>query len=547
MFGKSVSIVFCGLLSVALLCGCSKVESPFSELASPHHLNEMKHIETLMDRDPRSALDSLASLRLAAESESWMPLDANELLLREVQASYKCHALSDDSPDLAPVVRFYDSLALIYPDDQQLLFLQANAYYYKGVKCNDDVSAFAHFQKAFELAGDLLDLNEEPKVQRFMALSCTRLGEILFSCGIHEVAMSYFQSALDMFVRLDDPMAAAAVRRNQAAVHQAMKRYDKAIAAFDEAELLYPVSERFAYHAHGCLLFEQQCYDSALVLLVQSFAQNDPFAKTDAAAKLAEIYRLKGQVDNEIYYTRYFVESSLHESSLTPIRMEIEYLLKGKGQDELAEDKDSLAFLWLTLLIVVFVSVIVIMAFVIVRNRRRISHIENKITTIERKHSEENADKDSRIELMTQKLNDTREQLENVTRTTFEESWSKFSNSAIANKIRRSVEGKDIMIKSVGLYPKLKLKEVDILELIRVANGSFADFSTHLLHDYPELTTSDLRHCCLALLGMNDAEIAVLEGISYSGSNRRTKKIVGALNMDNSLEQSVLMYLRKFW
>ena len=148
---------------------------------------------------------------------------------------------------------------------------------------------------------------------------------------------------------------------------------------------------------------------------------------------------------------------------------------------------------------------------------------------------------------MTQELIDTREQLENVTKTTFEESWNSFSNSAIANKIRLSVEGKDIMIKSVGMYPKLKLKEVDLLELVRVANGYFNDFSSRLLHDYPELTTSDMHHCCLALLGMNDAEIAVLEGISYSGSNRRTKKIVSTLNMDNSLEQSVLMYLRKYW
>ena len=187
------------------------------------------------------------------------------------------------------------------------------------------------------------------------------------------------------------------------------------------------------------------------------------------------------------------------------------------------------------------------MAYVIVRNRKRISHIESKISTIERKHLQENADKDLEIEQMTQKLIDTREQLENATKTTFEESWKNFSDCAIANKIRHSVEGEDIMIKNVGMYPKLKLKEVDFLELIRMANGCFNGFSSRLLHDYPELTTSDLRHCCLALLGMNDAEMAVLEGISYSGSNRRTKKIVSVLSMDDSLEQSVLMYLRKYW
>lgn len=544
---KSVSIAFFLLLVAALLCGCKKGDTPFSETASPHHLNELKRIDALMDAHPSAALDSVNLLKKNGEVVDWSPLDANELTLREVQARYKCRSLSVDSPDLTPVIRFYDSLVALFPDDSDLGFLRANAYYYKGVECSNDVSAFEHFLKAYELANDSMKITDEPKVQRFVALSCTRLGEILYFYGIHEMAQSYFQLAFDHFVQLDDRVAAAAVKRNQAAVYQALKQYEMAVSTFSEAESMHPISEAFAYHAQGCALFEQQLYDSALVYLEQSFSQSDPFAKTDAAAKLSEIYRQKGQVDAEIYYTRYFVESSLHESSLTSTRMEIEYLLKSQNQKSSDEMTNHRPLSWVSLMVLVFVLVIAGMAYVIVRNRKRISHIENKITTIERKHSQENADKDHEIEQMAQKLNDTREQLENATKTTFEESWNNFSNSAIANKIRHSVEGKDIMIKSVGLYPKLKLKEVDILELIRVANGCFLDFSTRLLHDYPDLTTSDLRHCCLALLGLNDAEIAVLEGISYSGTNRRTKKIVSVLNMDNSLEQSILMYLRKYW
>ena len=547
---KSVSFVFLVLFVTAFLAGCTKGKSPFSVTSSPHHMNELKQIESLLDADPFAALDSIDSLKENGGVEAWSALDANELRLREIQALYKCRSLSSDCPDLTPVIGFYDSLVTLYPNDSELHFLRANAYYYKGVEWaadNDDVSAFAHFMKAYELANDSMKSVEEPKYQRFVALSCTRLGEILYYYGIHETALSFFQMAGEHFESMGDLVAASAVKRNEAAVYQALKQYDKAITAFADAESLHPVNDAFADHAKGGMFFEQQQYDSALFYLEKSFGQSDPFAKTDAAAKLSEIYRFKGQVDSEIYYTRYFVESSLHESSLTSRRMEIEYLLKSEDKEAIAETADSHSNAFVPLLVAVFLVVIALMAYVIVRNRKRISHIENKITTIERKHLQENADKDLEIEQMTQQLNDTREQLENVTKTTFEESWNNFSNSPIANKIRHSVEGKDIMIKSVGLYPKLKLKEVDILELIRVANGCFYDFSTRLLHDYPELTTSDLRHCCLALLGMNDAEIAVLEGISYSGTNRRTKKIVSVLNMDSSLEQSILMYLRKYW
>ncbi len=537
-------------LITVFLGACSENKTPFSEVDSPRHFDVLKTVESLLDSVPSQALDSIATLKKWNSVEPWLPLDANELKLREIQAQFKCRSLSSDCPDLTPVIEFYDSLVSLYPDDAELHFLRANAYYYKGVEssaANDDVSAFAYFMKAFELANDSMQPTEKPKYQRFVALSCTRLGEILYYYGIHETACQYFQMACERFSSLGDMAAAGAVKRNEAAVYQALKQYDKAVATFDDAESLHPGSAFFVYHAKGGSFFDQQQYDSALFYLEKSFGESDPFAKTDAAAKLSEIYRMKGEVDSEIYYTRYFVESSLHESSLTSRRMEIEYLLKSEKQELLPDKSDRHFSSFVPLLVVALLIVIALMAYVILRNRRRISHIENKITTIERKHLQENADKDLEIEQMTQMLNDTREQLENVTKTTFEESWNNFSNSPIANKIRNSVEGKDIMIKSVGLYPRLKLKEVDILELIRVANGCFAGFSSRLLHDYPELTTSDLRHCCLALLGMNDAEIAVLEGISYSGTNRRTKKIVSVLDMDSSLEQSVLMYLRKYW
>ena len=101
------------------------------------------------------------------------------------------------------------------------------------------------------------------------------------------------------------------------------------------------------------------------------------------------------------------------------------------------------------------------------------------------------------------------------------------------------------MIKSVGVYPKLKLKEMDYINLVQEANRCFPDFSSRFLKDYPDLNIADLRHCCLGLLGMNDAEIAVLEGISYSGANRRTNKILSILQAGESLESAVISYLKR--
>lgn len=145
---------------------------------------------------------------------------------------------------------------------------------------------------------------------------------------------------------------------------------------------------------------------------------------------------------------------------------------------------------------------------------------------------------------MAQQLSDTREQLQ-ANRAGFDEAWKAFTTSDVVTKIRHSVEGKDIMIKSVGVYPKLKLKEMDYINLVQEANRCFPDFSSYFLKDYPDLNIADLRHCCLGLLGMNDAEIAVLEGISYSGANRRTNKILSILHSGESLESAVINYLKR--
>lgn len=524
------------LLITMLLCACGKEQSAFTRQNAPRHFTEMKALEKLLEVDPVVALDSMNALKAVNMREPFSVLDNNELRLREVQAQYKNRCLTKDSPDLAPVVAFYDSLAILFPNDADLQFLRANTYYYKGVECafaNDDVSAFSHYLKALGVMQQREDRNDNSYAKRFIALIYTRLSEMLYRYGFREAAFetchkaaSYYESETDL----------AAMMRFEAAIYQSQKDYDKALTLFENAEQRMPVGDEPMQLAVGAKLFELQQFDSAAPHLERAFTHGDRFARVDAAAKLAEICRDKGLADQELAYTRYYVENSLMETRLTSHKMEIEYLFDefNNPKTEMIPTKgnnySSMLILSLFLLLV-----IAFMAFIIYRNRRRISHIENKITDIEQKHEQENADKDLELEQMAQRLN--------APRIDFDTAWKSFSESDIVRKIKQSVEGKDIMIKSVGVYPKLKLKEMDYIELVKEANHCFPDFSSRFLKDFPDLNVADLRHSCLALLGLNDAEIAVLEGISYSGTNRRTKKILTVIGQGNNLEQALLSYL----
>ena len=387
------------------------------------------------------------------------------------------------------------------------------------------------------------DWSGNPYTQRFIALIYTRLSEVLFRYNLPEAALESCRNA-SSFYQSDADLAA--MMRFEAAIYQAQKDYDMALARFQESQALMPSGDGVVQLSIGTKLFDLQQYDSAVPHLEQAFNNGDRFSRVAAAAKLSEIYRNKGDSEKELYYTRYYVENSMMESRMASRKMEIEYLYEDfNHSEEEASPKEEPSRQPLRYLFVFLLAVIALMAYIIVRNRNRISHIESKISTIEQKHEQETADKNHEIEQISQQLSDTRERLENVQKVDFDKAWKIFVDSAIVMKIRGLVEGKDIMIKSVGVYPKLKLKEMDYIDLVQEANRCFPDFSSRFLKDYPDLNVADLRHSCLGLLGLNDAEIAVLEGISYSGTNRRTNKILSVLGLGDNLEHAMISYLKR--
>ena len=546
MMRKIVGFSVKMLLLAVLLSACSGQKSPFSSQSSPLHFNKLKTIETLLETNPAEAMDSVDALKSKIGNVMVTPLDYNELLLREVQAQYKNRRLTETSPDLAPVVRFYDSVLAVYPENTELQYILANTYYYKGVESafvNDDVDAFSCYLQALGTMETRSDWSDLSYADRFIGLTYTRLSEILYRYGLNDAALATCRKAFSHYAAEADR---AAMLRYEAAIYQSERNYDKALAVFDEAEALASVGDNFIQAAIGGRYYELQQYDSAVPHLQRAFATGDRYARVDAAMKLAEISRDRGLTDDELRYTRFYVENSMMESRMASRKMEIGYLYDESNRPKAEATPTDAGFSrTAVVMLALLMAVIALMTFIIIRNRRRITHIESKITSIEQKHEQENADKDLEIEQISQQLNETRERLETKVETVFDDAWKAFSTSAIAMKINGMVEDKDIMIKNVGVFPKLKLKEMDYIELVREANRCFPDFSMRLLKAYPELNVTDFRHGCLALLGMNDAQLAVLEGISYSGSNRRTNKFLGVLGLGDNLEQALLTYLRE--
>ena len=524
-------IVLGMVLFVTLLCSCLHKPSAFNKQVTPHHFQELYQASTLMETHPEQALQLLEECAM----EGWNETEHHEYQVLKAEAQYKTGALDSNSEPLDATVEFFDSLVQCYPEDGTLCFLLARSYYYLGAQntlARHDVDAADYYVAALETAWTCQNARDDEPT-RFKGLCHYRLGEILYNYNIQNSALQAFDSARYYFDQVHDTLGVAACIRSSGEVYLANKGYECALKKFKEANLIWDFGEAWYDHAIGGLFFEQQQLDSAVVYLERSFETGGPYTRIDAAAKLAEIWRERGDAEKENYYTLFYVQNSIREANRSFDKMEIEFIYDGIKNNDVPQKPRSALTPHVLIIVVLVLVVIALMAYIIFRNRHRIFHIEQQLSVIEKR-----------------KLDATKQQLERrqqVPSIDFESAMDCYLNAPVVHKIRNSLKGKDIMTKSVGLYPKLKLSEMDFIEVVRAANSCFPDFSSHLLQDFGDLSTGDVRHCCLALMGLNDAEIAVLEGITYSGANRRTKRILSILDNGSGLEETVLLYLKNLY
>ena len=546
---RSLGRITLGMVLIAtFLCSCLHKPSAFNKQATPHHFQELQQASTLMETHPEQALQLLEEYAM----EGWNETERHEYQVLKAEAQYKTGTLGANSEPLDVTVVYFDSLVQCYPEDGTLRFLLAKSYYYHGAQntvARQDVDAADDYVVALETAWTCQNAKDDEQT-RFKGLCHYRLGEILYNYNIQTSALQAFDSAHYYFDKVHDTLGVAACIRSAGEVYLANKGYECALNKFREANRIWDFGEAWYDHAIGGLFFERQQMDSAVVYLERSFVTGGPYTRIDAAAKLAEIWKERGDAEKENYYTLFYVQNSIREANRSFDKMEIEFIYDGIKNNDVSPKPRSVLTPHVLIIVALVLAVIALMAYIIIRNRHRIFHIEQQLSVIEKSHHEETAGKDQQLQTIAQELDATKQQLERRQQAPsidFDSALDRYMNAPVTLKIRNSVKGKDIMTKSVGLYPKLKLSEMDFIEVVRAANGCFPDFSSHLLQDFGDLSTGDVRHCCLALMRLNDAEIAVLEGITYSGANRRTKRILSIMDNGSGLEETVLLYLKNLY
>lgn len=269
----------------------------------------------------------------------------------------------------------------------------------------------------------------------------------------------------------------------------------------------------------GCHFYYNNKFDAALPYLLKCFEEGDAKIKVEAAEMLASIYFSLNQHDKELFYAQYQAKAQSAEARLTPVKMKLESIYEQFVADNNPQKSDKShsfnGLIWI-LIAVIIILIIGVIAFY--------------------QHTKRNA-----LDQPT-----ATENVEETPKRSYEEDYKLFVNSKIYNEIKESLEGKEILIKTVGDYPRLALTKVKLVTLTTTFNESFPNLTHSLLEAYPALTPADLRFIILSLMGFSNLEIAVLLKQTYSSANKRGNRIESILNTQQELNHFIPGFLSTF-
>lgn len=506
------------------------------------------------------------------------------LLLSE--ALYKTGNLQYYRDDLQTAMRFFDSLAVQYPANDDAVFYSARSHYMNGVgyyETDSVVAACKEYLLTLEIMENHFDVEKLTDYKaKFMGLTYGRLKEFFFSQFMVEPAIYCEKKAL-YFCRIS-PTSKYGISKNLAKLGQlydmlnimdsAYYYYNEAISSLpDTNNLIYrdvissralisyklghglqPSLKRILsvaiqaesegellarYYTIGGLYYEEKLYDSAAIYLNRVF-QNDKnnMRRLQAADFLMNIYKLS----NDTLITKEFIDYlaqnavSKYENSFDVSTLNELYHIHMNKKSYALQKKNIIKTIVIFSLFVLIASVA--FAFILIRRSRKLKKEHRRAIYTERKahYREKNKMLDT-IKQHETKVNALEHEL-GQKRLESDERMEAFLNEPVCKRIKS-------MVKTIGISPRIncadysqmKLDQETIAILEETIEKYFHNYKHNILSLNPRLNNSDMLLCNLYLLGLNNNQISVLTQTHYSTIFRKTKKLEETLENGATLSE----------
>ena len=462
--------------------------------------------------------------------------------LQKISQIYYSKAISDYSSDqLIPSVKKL-FLALDYTNEyfSKIETIKSFDYQFRGEiyeRLADIYKDINSLKPAAELYNKALADYELSENKEKVLNTLIKTGKLYQYNHIPNIAMIYFEIAeeyeeipLNLYRKIID---------NKIVTLYELNDYKNADSIFQN-HFNIKIQDYDFHSAIGTKHFYERNYKEALPHLKYCFENGNQQEKLATSEKLAEVYFNLNDHENEMLYIQHQAKNNSIEIRRTPLKLDLEKLFDS-NYNTINNQKEKKSNNYDIIIIIVLISAVTIIILLYFIKRKNYQETIRKAEKTISDNHEKIQDKDKIIDNISKKIED----LESIkTNASFDEAYKSFCDSYIFKKIKSLMDGRIILIKNIQENSKLALSNNDIISLVKTFNKYFPNTISSLKKDYEGITSNDSKFFILSFMNFNDIEIAVLLGLTYSASNKRSKKIKDIFNIKSDLSDFVFQYTK---
>ena len=530
---------------------------------------DLLHIDSLMQSSPDSALQMLLSFRAdsvistEAQRSGEISCHYHSLLLSE--ALYKTDNVQSNRTELQAAMHYFDSLAVRYPDNDDIIMLSARSHYMNGVgyyendsvvvACKEYLHTLEIMQNHFDVEklrgykakfmgmtyNRLVDLFDnqimttptiycckqalhycmiEPTSRYGIANLLTTIGKQYHEMDNKDSASYYYNLALQSLPDYNNSRYRGIVSSLKLLDYQ---MGDNTEIVLDSLKSMLAKANNYnekltRYLTIGCIFYEEKQYDSAIVYLEKVYNDNDDLlSKMQAADYLREIYRNQGDTIKSNRFSEVLAGNTIKEYNKKVRTSKVNELfqqhLKHTANNNFIKEKSAARKQ--TAIIILPVSVLLVVIVFLITRKWGKKHIARH-----KKALEKTEDSLSEIKMKIE--------------------VKKFIDEPICQMILDIVKEQHFKSKIDYInYKDFALGNDQLMELRTAVNLHYDNFTIRLKDKFPEITNDDIDYCCLYLLGLKDADVSALMQKEYSTIRHRRNKIKSIIKTDKNLTEAL--------
>lgn len=581
---KTVILYTLSVLLCLIAQSCKRF-SLYSEKGTPLHYSALKTITDTMACCPDAALDILICVSDTVDESKLSKLDYYEYQILIAEALYKNDLMQTNDSSVLEAVRYYDSLAQIYPKNVEVILQKSRAHYYKAVgesENNDIKNACAEYLIALKTINQIKENDRTFNIDYFNGLIYNRLASIYYyndafnlsigldkkanecfakSNSIHPIAYNYLciakmLSTMDLYdeeenyLNMADSLISNVLKIEDNQLKRKILMERALLASYRDNDNKKALElarqymskadgeeERILGHTQLGEIFYKDCqYDSALYYFEKDFPRNH-YTMLHCGNRIVEICKIIGNNEKAAYYAPLIAEETNQEFELAPLKAELVAMYEQYESDKhKAEIRDLWLKIIMALTLVVIVIAIVFSIVSIIRKRRHLDEINRKDWYIRTLHGKIKKKSEENKNVNEYYVKEARQPIP------FNERMQNIKRDDLCRKLYSITQ---MHIKTTVQYPELVMTDEERMHLTELFDKEFDGALQTVIMKNSRLKKSDELLLCLACIGLDEKHIAAVTGASYHNVFVRSRKCLEILGGGENLQEAIIKAISK--